>query len=166
MNPELPTPAALVGALGYVLLQLVAPISVSAGMLTLSAWLVPLAAVLLWPRQAGTVLSVLLLLLIGTGVDFATGLQLGTSALAALVVFALSRPDRAEGERSGWAQWLRFAALALAAVGALMLVSGGWRKPAPLLLDALVAILAFPVAFLFLRLLRGVGGEDRREVFP
>ena len=165
MNTEATFANALIGAIGYLVLQLLAPIGVGLGNLTLSLWLVPLLAIHLWPRYASTGWSVLLILAVAFAADLAGGLRLGTSALLALLLFGAIRPDLRPDDIGELRMWLTFSVAILALVSLVALATGEWRSPLGLLIDALVAIALFPLVFRLLRLLRGRGG-DSREVFP
>ena len=165
MNGEPTLAAALWGALGYVLLQCFAPIAVGVGQVTLSLWLVPLAAIHLWPRQSTIGPNVVLILIIGFLVDLATGLRLGTSPLIALVYFFVLRPDQRDRNLRAVQLWLSFIIGILITVITLIVVLQSWDEWLPLAIDGLVAIFLFPLVYRLLRILRTIG-RDREELFP
>ena len=169
MNSEPTFGAAFLGALGYLCLQLLAPLAVGFGNVTLGFWLLPLAAIFLWPRDSSIGWTITLIFLVGFAADLATGLRLGTSPLIALVWFALIRPDLRDGEFGELRLWGGFTIAIVATSLVLALVTGlfmgqGRGVFLPLLLDGLVAITMFPLVFRLLRLTRTVGRE--REAFP
>ena len=165
MNSEATFLNALVGALGYLGLQLLSPISVGLGQVVFSLWLVPLVAIHLWPRYASVGASVLLILIIGFAADLAGGLRLGTHPLLALGLFALIRPDVRPEDAGELRMWFTFAVTLTALIATAALFTGEWRQPLGLLLDVLVAVALFPLLFRLLRLARGRSADDR-EAFP
>jgi len=157
MNREPTLLDALLGALGLVVLGILAPLGLNLGGVGLALWLLPLIAVHLWPRDANVGLSCLLILVLGTALDMALGLRLGTYPLLALTWYWLIRPDLRTDPFHELGSWLLFA-LGIALV--LALIAGVNRSLATLvdlLPDALVAIPVFP---LVLRAYRVSGRSD------
>ena len=165
MNGEATLTAALWGALGYLLLQCVAPLAVGIGGVTLSLWLFPLAAIHLWPRQSLIGLNVVLLLLIGFAVDLATGLRLGTSPLIALIYFAVLRPDQRDRNIRALRLWFSFLIGITLTVITLAAVTRSWSDFLGLAIDGAVAVALFPLAYWLLQFIRTVGRE-REALFP
>lgn len=159
---------AFAGALGYVAFALVSPLNLGGGAFGISLWLVPLIAVHLWPRDAHVGLSGVLLLGLGLLGDMYVGLSAGTTALAALLWFALTRPDRREGEVGENRLWLTFG-IGIALVVAATILLSGPKAPAVLtsvVMDGLVAVLAFPVGYRILRFARLLSRDPGEESFP
>gem|GEM_PF-2580964 len=165
MSGEPTLTASLWGALGYIVLQCFAPLSIGVSNITFSLWLIPLAAIHLWPRESMIGWNVVLLLLFGFVVDLATGLRLGTSPLMALIYFAVLRPDLRDRNLRAMRLWGSFAIGVIITLLALVAVLRSWDEIIPLAIDGAVAIILFPIAYRLLRLMRSFG-SDQEALFP
>ena len=159
---------ALVGALGYLAFALVSPLNLGGGAFGISLWMLPLIAVHLWPRGANILMSGLLLLGLGLVGDLYVGLSAGTTPLATLLWFSLTRPDRREDEVSEGRLWLTFG-IGMALVVAATILLSGPKAPTVLtstVMDGLVAVLAFPVGYRILRFARLMWRDPGEDTFP
>ena len=149
---------ALLGALGFVLLGLLAPLGMTIGGVAVSLWMLPLIAVHLWPTDAHMGWSVAFLLGLGVVADHALGFRLGTVSLASLAWLVVARPDLRDSEEMSELSLFALFALGLLAV---VVVAGGLARSLDtvrgLWPDALAALVVFPLA---LRLLRLLGRSD------
>ena len=157
MNRDPSALDAFVGAFVFLLLGVVAPLGINLGGVNIGLWMLPLVAVHLWPRDAQVGLSSLFLLALGTALDMALGLRLGTYPILALTWFALTRPDLREDELRELTTWLLFGLGIALTLGLIAVVNRSIQTALDLAPDAAVAVLAFP---LVLRALRGLGRRD------
>jgi len=139
------------GGLMIAVLTYLAGLSINVIGVSVSFAFLPLIAICLWPRDAGTISSILVILFFGLLLDFISFGPLGLWALIYLTIFAVFRPQlrlKSYDFRQASLRWLGVLGLAI-----IMAFCLGWfaaqDRPAmlPLLYQGLVATVFFPCVY-------------------
>ncbi|KAA5804630.1 rod shape-determining protein MreD [Alkalicaulis satelles] len=157
-----PSVTAYVLTLGFALVLYSAPSSVGGLPDLTPSW--PLIVLFIWSVRRPWFVSPPVILLVGLLQDLISGGVLGVWALAYLAAFALARPRSEEGSADFGPLVVRFAILCAIAYalswGAGSAAIGAWAGVAPLITEAIMTILVFPVlGWLFAR------RKDRSAMF-
>ena len=138
------------GAFGIVLL-LLANIDVEIIGYSITFLVLPIIAVLLWPRKASMGTSLFLIFLLGLLVDLSSNGPTGLWAFVYLIVFTAFRPDLEQKEPQMRNVWMRyFIVLSVVAVSFLMMIAWfklGYYSVSDIILGTLIPCLIFPVIF-------------------
>jgi hypothetical protein len=151
-------------AIALFLAGLISPLHIIVFGLSWPLLWVPLAIVGLWPRQASSLPSSLILFVAGLWIDWVTLGAVGQWPLVFVAVYAFTRPDLAEPGR-GLVRGLARSASALLIGFVLFALSGWfiygvWPDAGVVAKGVVVFVLSLPVIILLRDLIAGRTGQD------
>jgi cell shape-determining protein MreD len=161
---------ALGGGVFGLALVLVSMISFGVGSFEAALTLVPLSGVFLWPHNASSSLSIVLIFCLGILVDILSNGPFGMWALLYLITYGVLRPDLRSRALSMQRLWFRFIVWVLLIDAVLVLLGvitiDGRTAIWPLIFQTLMAILIFPLVQGLVQLSRWMSQRDQSDRYP